>query len=557
MLVEPCRSLRAPACLPSPALSRFSARTSRADVAVPPDPAVTSESALPRLQQRMASDLLEAFGVVLVLVPQALAYASLAGMPPVYGLYAATLPLIAAACFASSAYLQTGPVAMTSLLTFAAIAPLATPGSSEYVLLAPLLALVVGAVRVLVGLTGAGFFAYLLSQPALIGFSSAAAILISASQVPAVFAVVAPAGDTVTTALWVLSHPAQWSPGAALACLATIVVMLGGRSVHPLFPGVLVAVLLGIAVAWLGIDLGPGIQAVRAGWPTPSLDLPWAKLPELIVPGIVIAFVGFAEPAAIARTLATQERTPWNADRELLAQGAANIASGVLGAFPVGGSFSRTTLARLAGARTRWCGAMVGVLMCFALPLGPWLDLVPSSVLAGIVIASVLGLVKLRALYDLLGISRAQAMVAWSTFLLTILLAPRIDVAVLVGVLLVVGVHLWRERRIHVDSEWNEASGELLLEPVGVLYFGSAPVLDDALIAALAAHPHATRLVIDVRRVGRIDYTGALALHRVASDAAVAGLEVRIIPGMRPQGALILERVFGADARWIVPADDD
>jgi SulP family sulfate permease len=162
----------------------------------------------------------------------------------------------------------------------------------------------------------------------------------------------------------------------------------------------------------------------------------------------------------------------------------------------------------------------------------------------------------LRALRDLVEISRAQAVVAWSTFLLTILLAPRIDVAVLTGVLLGVGVHLWRERRIHIDSVWNEASGELLLEPVGVLYFGSAPVLDDALIAALSEHPLATRLVIDVRRVGRIDYTGALALHRVASDAAAAGLEVRIIPGMRPQGGLILERVFGADARWIVPVDD-
>jgi SulP family sulfate permease len=509
-----------------------------------------------RASRPVAGDLLAAFGVVLVLVPQALAYASLAGMPPVYGLYAATLPLIAAAFFASSAYLQTGPVAMTSLLTLAAIAPLAAPGSPEYVLLAPLLALVVGVVRVLVGMTGAGFFAYLLSQPALVGFSSAAALLICASQVPAVFAVRPPAGDTVNAAVWVLAHPAQWSPGAVLACAGTVFVMLGGRRVHALFPGVLVAVLLGIGLAWLGVDIGPGIAAVHAGWPTPSLDLPWEALDDLLIPGIVIAFVGFAEPAAIARTLATQERTPWSADRELLAQGAANIASGVLGAFPVGGSFSRTTLARLAGARTRWCGAIVGVLMCFALPLGPWLHLVPQAVLAGIVIASVVGLVQLRALRELVEISRAQAVVAWSTFLLTILLAPRIDVAVLTGVLLGVGVHLWRERRIHIDSVWNEASGELLLEPVGVLYFGSAPVLDDALIAALSEHPLATRLVIDVRRVGRIDYTGALALHRVASDAAAAGLEVRIIPGMRPQGGLILERVFGADARWIVPDDD-
>ena len=505
----------------------------------------------------MLGDLLAALSVVLVLVPQSLAYASLAGMPPVYGLYAATLPLVAAAFFASSAYLQTGPVAMTSLLTLAAIAPLATPGSAEYVALVPLLALIVGVVRIVVGLAGAGFFAYLLSQPALVGFSTAAALLICGSQVPAVFAVHAPVQGTVDAAWWAISHPAQWSVGSMLLCAGTVAVMLGARRAHPLFPGVLVAVIAGIAATQLGLDVGPGIEAVRASMPMPSLALPWSELGHLLVPGLVIAFVGFAEPAAIARTLATQERVRWSADRELLAQGAANVASGLLGSFPVGGSFSRTTLARLAGARTRWCGAVVGVLMCFALPLGPWLDLVPQAVLAGIVIASTVSLVRFGPLVELIDISRAQALVAWSTFALTILLAPRIDLAVLLGVLLGVGVHLWRERRIFVGSEYDDASGELRLEPVGVLYFGSAPVLDDALIATLAEHPHATRLVMDVRRVGRIDYTGAVALHRVASDAAAAGLEVQIIPGMRPQGALILERVFGADARWIAPDPDE
>ena len=129
--------------------------------------------------------------------------------------------------------------------------------------------------------------------------------------------------------------------------------------------------------------------------------------------------------------------------------------------------------------------------------------------------------------------------------------SPRIDIAVLLGVGLGIGVHLWRERRIAIHAEYNAATAELRLEPVGVLYFGSAPVLDDALIAALSEHPNARRLLIDLRRLGRIDYTGALVLHRAAADASAAGLEVRVIPGLPLQGRRILVRVFGADARWI------
>ena len=519
----------------------------------------------------LAADTLAAFSVALVLIPQALAYASLAGMPPSYGLYAATLPLLCAALFASSAYLQTGPVAMTSLLTLAALTPLATPGSSEFVLLAPMLALVVGVVRVGVGLAHAGFFAYLLSQPALMGFSSAAALLICASQVPAMFGVqvgvqlgvqaaVPGVGSTaLETVHWTLLHPAAWSWGAIALCLFTIALLLLGRRLRPLFPAVLFAVCAGVLTTQLGLDVGPRIADVSVHWPSFNFSSPWmfasawpwAQLPHLLLPGLVIAFVGFAEPAAIARTLATQERLSWNADRELLSQGVANLASAAVGAFPVGGSFSRTTLARLAGARTRWCGALVGAWVCMALPWVHWLHQLPQAVLAGIVIASVIALVQLSPLLKLFALSRAQAFVAWGTLLLTLVLAPRIDIAVMLGVGLGIGVHLWRERRIAIHATYNDDTDALQLEPVGVLYFGSAPVLDDALIGALSEHPKARSLLIDLRRLGRIDYTGAVVLHRVAADAEIAGLQVRVIPGLPLQGRHILTRVFGADQRWI------
>lgn len=505
----------------------------------------------------LRSDALAAFAVALVLVPQALAYATLAGMPPVYGLYAATLPLLVAALFASSKYLQTGPVAMTSMLTLAAIAPLAAPQSADYVALAAMLAIMVGLVRIVVGALGAGYFAYLLSQPALLGFSSAAAILICASQFPALLGVASPRRDAIPGALWLLSQPDQWSFGAVALGLGTVAIVLGARARHPMLPGVLVAVVAGASLTGLGVDVGPTVGAIGARLPLPQIALSPTAVEQLLIPALVIAFVGFAEPAAIARTFATAERTPWSADKELIAQGAANVAAGALGAFPVGGSFSRTTLARLAGARSRLCGALVGLFVCAVLPFGFALAWLPNAVLAGIVLAAVLPLVRLRALVELYAVSRAQAVVASATFLLTLLLAPRIDLAVLLGVLAGVLVHLWRERRIDVRVVFDADTGELELTPIGVLFFGSAQEVDDALIAALAAHPAARSLHIDLRRVGRIDYTGALALHRVARDAVAGGLAVRIVVGSPPQGPIVLTRVFGADAGWIEAKDDD
>jgi len=188
------------------------------------------------------------------------------------------------------------------------------------------------------------------------------------------------------------------------------------------------------------------------------------------------------------------------------------------------------------------------VLAC--LPLISVLALLPKAILAAIVISAVFSLIELRLLYSMLRTSRAQGIVAWLTFLLTLALAPRIDLAVLIGIILGVAVHLWRERRIRVMQHYEAL--QLKLIPVGVLFFGSAPGLHEALIAALAEHPEAKALVLDLGKVGRIDYTGALVLQRFAKDAERSGLEVSIIPGLPLQGVRVLERVLGEDSPWFV-----
>lgn len=184
-------------------------------------------------------DLVAGISVALVALPQSLAYAEIAGMPPQYGLFASALPPILAALFVSSRYLQTGPVALTALLAFGALEPLSTPGSTEYIALAALLALLVGVFRILLGLLRLGGVAYLLSEPVLTGFTTAAAILILSSQLPKVFDVSTDGDGVLADALQALTSPGEWQWPAIGFAAMTLVLMFGGRRLHTLFPGVL------------------------------------------------------------------------------------------------------------------------------------------------------------------------------------------------------------------------------------------------------------------------------------------------------------------------------
>ncbi len=491
------------------------------------------------------ADVIAGVSVAMVLIPQSLAFAELAGLPAYYGLYAAMLPPLAAALFASSPYLQTGPTAMTSLLTLGALAVLTQPYGAEYVKLAALLALVVGVVRTIFGLFRIGWVAYLMSRPVLTGFTNAAAILIVASQLPTALGVQAEGTGILGKAWWALYQVHLWEPAALLFSLVTVGVVLVGRRLHPLFPGVLVAAAIGVGVSLLAGYAGPVVGLVPSGLPPFSLDLPWSSLPSLILPGVVIALVGFAEPAAIARIYAAQDRQRWSPNREFLSQGVANLASGFSAAFPVGGSFSRSSVNRMAGGKTRWSGAVTGLVVLAFLPVAGMLAPLPRAVLGGIIIAAVLNLITLRQLAKLTRYSFPQALVAWVTFAATLILAPRIERAVLLGVGLAILIHLWRELSVHIGTHYEDET--LRLTPHGVLFFASAPGLEEALITQLAAHPAATRLVVDLAQVGRIDYSGAIALKNVIEEAEQAGLAIEMA-GIPPQARRILTNVFGADS---------
>lgn len=486
-------------------------------------------------------DILAGLSVALIALPQSLAYAELAGMPAHTGLYAVALAVLAASFFVSSPYVQAGPVATTSLLTFGVLSQVAIPGTPHYMAAAGFLAVLVGLVRVTVGLMRFGGLAYLLSQPVLLGFMSAAAMLIVASQIPTVLGVEVTDHEVLLRALVALSRISAWDGMAIALSLVTIAVIFLGRRLHPLFPGVLVAVLIGLAASVLSDYQGAVIGGIPRGLPTIQWRLPWTVLPSLVVGSVVIALVGFAEAASIARTYATLERQHWNPHQEFISQGVANIAAGLFGGFPVGASFSRSSVNRLAGAKTRWSGTVTGLTVLAFLPFTHLVASLPRAVLGAIVIAAVSNLLRLPELIGLRRYSRPQAYIAWLTFGLTLLLAPSIDVAVLLGVGLAIAHHLRREQRVLYDS-WTEAS-TLHFKPQGVLWFGSMASVETACTDLLADHPEAAKIIFHLGGLGRIDLSAAMMLQRLMDDARQAGLHVELVD-VPPMAKSWVERVW-------------
>ena len=473
-------------------------------------------------------DVLAGLGVALMLIPGSMAYAELAGLPSHHGLYAAAAAPIAAALYASSPYLQTGPVAMTALLTLGALLPLAEPGTAEFATLAALLAVVCGLVRAAVGLLKAGWVSYLMSRAVMTGFTSAVAILIVCARLPSTFGVDISEANVgvVRGAFLTLSDPGLWELSALALTTTSVMIIVIGRAIHTLVPGVLIAALVGLLFSIISGYNGSVVGDIPVGLPAVSIDFPWSSLPALILPGAVIAVVGFADSASIARVFANEDRQRWNPSREFLSQGMANIAAGFVGGLPVGGSFARSSVNRFSGARSRWSGFIAGLVVLAFLPFAYVLAPLPQAILSGIVIAAIWPLFRVKELMSLWAISGPQAVVGWGTFGFTLILAPRIEQAVVLGVLMATAAHMWRELQPGVETQIE--GEELHFEPKGVLWFGSAPALEDSLLSSLAQEPNVKRIIVHCAGLGRIDLTAAQGIARIAEQAQVAGLEMEI-----------------------------
>lgn len=253
----------------------------------------------------------------------------------------------------------------------------------------------------------------------------------------------------------------------------------------------------------------------------------------------VIAIVGFAEPAAIARTF-TPRGKYWNADRELLAQGAANLVSGFMRGMPVGGSFSRSAVNQLAGARSRLSGAVAGIAVIGFFPFAFVLADLPLAVLAGIVIGASTSLLQLRQLVELWRYAKLQATTALVTFALTLVLAPRIDYAVVLGISLALFAHLYREAQLGVMIDREGSEVRINLE--GVLWFGSMQALEKSLIRLESDLAGVERVVLDVSRIGRVDFSSLMPINDTQSRLKQTGVEVQVV-GLHGRGEMVMGRI--------------
>jgi len=505
----------------------------------------------------LRGDIVAGLTVWAVLVPEALAYASIAGVSPVVGLYAAPGALILYAAFGSSRHLVTGPMAATAALSAAAVGDLAAQDSDLFLQLTITMGLVVGVLALVAGLARLGFLASFISEPVLKGFIIGLALTIIAGQLPKLFGVEKSEGDFFEQ-IWGLLGELGSTSGLTLALgLSSLALVVVLKEVAPVVPGSLVAVLGGIAVVQL-FDLGEHgvaiVGTIESG--LPSLGLPDVGLSDYLdlAPAAVgVMLIGFAEGLGAAKTYASRNHYEVDANRELLGLGAANLGSGLSSGMVVNGSLSKTAVNAGAGANSQLSGVVVAVLTVVTLLfLTGLFEELPEATLAAVVIAALVELVDVRALVSLYrfhrrGAGRVLAVAARPDFvaaiaaLLGVLVfdtLPGLFIGIAVSLLLL----LYRASRPHVavlgrapgaHGQWSDverhpenetAPGIVVLRPESGLFFANADAIGKEI------RGHATEgvraVVLDAETVPSIDITAVSMLVELARDLMRDGIQL-------------------------------
>jgi len=496
----------------------------------------------------LRADIVAGITVALVLIPQSMAYAQLAGLPPYFGLYAALWPPIIAALFGSSHQLTTGPVAVVSLMTATALEPLASIGSEGFLAYAVLLALLIGVFQLALGLLRLGVLVDLLSHPVILGFTNAAALIIASSQLGKIFGVNVANGAQHYETVWnTLLAASTNTHGLTLGmALLAFAIMFGLIKYAPQIPSVLAAVAVTTAISVLtGFAEAGGqvIGIIPAGLPEFSLPtFDWEIISRLISSAVVIALVGFMEAISIAKAMATRTRQRLDANQELVGQGLGNIASGLFSGYPVSGSFSRSAVNINAGAVTGLSSIVAGIVVAATLLwLTPYLYHLPQATLAVVIVMAVIRLITVSPFLHIWEVQRHDGIVALVTFILTLLLAPHLDYGIMVGVGLSLVLFLYRTMRPRFSTLSRYSDGTLrdvkiydlptsdrisIIRFDGALYFANAGFFEDQVLAVEAANPKLRFIIIDGGGITQIDATGEEILHHLIRRLHDAGIEV-------------------------------
>jgi SulP family sulfate permease len=511
----------------------------------------------------LTSDLLAAVIVTIMLIPQSLAYALLAGLPPVVGLYASILPLLLYAIFGTSRTLAVGPVAVISLMTASAAGAIAPQGSAAYLEAAVTLAFLSGIMLAALGFLRAGFLANLLSHPVISGFITASGVLIATSQLRHIFGT-GGGGDTWPDMLGSLARgigeanlatlaigvPATaflfWVRKGAKPALERLGLKPGGADMLAKAGPVLAVALSILAVEALALEArGVAITgAIPQGLPPltlPATDL--ALIEALWVPALLISIIGFVESVSVAQTLAAKRRQRIAPDQELIGLGAANIASAFSGGYPVTGGFARSAVNFDAGAQTPAAGAFTaGGIALATLFLTPLLYSLPIATLAATIIVAVLGLVDLKTPRRLWVYSKADFAAHAATIAITLLAG--VELGVIAGVAVGLLLYLWRASRPHAAIVGRVPQTEhfrnverhavftvphvLSIRIDEALTYLNARWLEDYVLARVAERPQLRHVILMCSAVNEVDASGLESLEAINHRLGDAGVGLHL-----------------------------
>lgn len=513
--------------------------------------------------ETFVNDGIAAVIVTIMLIPQSLAYALLAGLPPQVGLYASILPLIAYAIFGTSRAMAVGPVAVISLMTAVAAGKIASQGSPEYIAVALLLALISGIMLLVMGLLRLGFIANFLSHPVISGFITASGILIAVSQLKHILGIEASGHNLIEMVQALVSNlPQTNGPTVIIGVISTAFLFWVRGNFKPLL------MKFGISerLATIGTKIGPVIAVVVAILVVASLGLadkgvkivgdipkglPALSVPEfdlglwrsLLASSLIIAVIGFVESISVAQTLAAKRRQRIDPDQELIGLGAANIAGAFSGGYPVTGGFARSAVNFDAGAETPAAGAMTAIGIALAtLFLTPLLYFLPIATLAATIIVAVLSLVNIADIREAWTYSKTDFAAMMATIILT--LTVGVEAGVISGVVLSIALFLFRSSRPHFavvgqvrDTEHfrNIARHDVITNPRVLtlridesLYFANARYMEDAVYDLIFDKPQIEHVILMCSAVNDIDLSALESLEAINERLKTADIKFHL-----------------------------
>ncbi len=495
----------------------------------------------------LKGDISAGLTVGVMLIPQGMAYAMLAGLPPIYGLYASTVPLVLYAIFGTSRQLAVGPVAMVALLIATGVGHLAEPGTEQFIMLAVLLALMVGMMQFLLGVFRLGFLVNFLSHPVISGFTSAAALIIGLSQLKHLLGLSIPRSNYIHEILInAITDFDQIHVPTLLLGVGGITTILIMKKFSKSIPGPLVAVILGVlVVSWFGLD-AQGMKIVgEVPHGLPAFSLPvidGAHIKDLFPIALTIALVGFMESIAVAKAIQAKHKDyDVDPNQELIGLGLANIGGAFFKAFPTTGGFSRTAVNDQAGAKTGMAAIISAVLIILTLLfLTPLFYYLPNAILASVIMVAVFGLIDFREAVYLWKTDRRDFLMLVATFVATLTFG--IEQGIGVGVVLSLAMVIYRSAYPHVAvlgkmpgmavyrninrfPQVKERDDILIVRFDAELFFANTGYLMDILERLIMAKKDLKLIILNANAINSLDSSATHVLSDFVTELRADGID--------------------------------